>query len=152
MTTDTLDRELTITRTFDAPRELVWQVFTQPEHWPHWVGGGGHPCAQADIDLRPGGKWRALLRAPDGSERVQSGVYREVDAPRRLVFTFHWGEDVTADTPETVITVMFTEQHGKTLMHFHQGIFNSTPNRDGHIRGWTGAFDKLAAYIAQQHR
>src|SRR5882672_10981167 len=81
------DREVLITRVFNAPRRLVFEAMTKPEHVKNWYGPCVFTLALCEIDLRPGGKWRYVLRAPDGSEHGFTGVYREIVAPERIVAT-----------------------------------------------------------------
>src|SRR5213595_3555406 len=86
------DRELVITRTFDAPRALVWAAFTDPKHIPNWhTGPEGFTMPVCEIDLRPGGSWRYVWRNPHGREFSAAGTYREVDPPKRFVFVTNAG-------------------------------------------------------------
>ncbi|MFL6688581.1 MAG: SRPBCC family protein [Alphaproteobacteria bacterium] len=143
------DRVLVIEREFDARRALVWKTFTDPKHMVAWMGPRDHPSVLHEADVRPGGKWRGRLRAVDGSRDLgQGGEYREVREPDRLAFTFYWDQEDGSRGPETLVEIDFTERGGKTLMTFRQGVFNTSPNRDGHIRGWNSTFDRLADYLA----
>jgi uncharacterized protein YndB with AHSA1/START domain len=143
-----IDRVLTITRVFDAPRDLVWRAWTDPSHLMSWWGPRAHPAEQVEADVRVGGRWRHRLRAvEDGSELWHGGVFREVVPPERLVFTFAWEEQGERGN-ENVVTITFTEQGGKTLMDFHQAPFWSTEERDGHQGGWGSAFDRLDDLLA----
>jgi uncharacterized protein YndB with AHSA1/START domain len=144
------ERVLTITRVFDAPRSLVFGAFVDPKQAPQWMGPRNHPVAQLESDVRPGGAWRACLRAADGSRELwQGGVYREVVPGERLVFTFAWDEEDGGRGPGTLVTIIFADQAGKTLMSFRQGDFNTEANRDGHRNGWNSAFDRLADTFAR---
>src|SRR5258708_29275739 len=80
------ERELVITRIFDAPRELVFKVWTDPKHLAQWWGPQGFTNPVCEIDLRPGGALRIVMRAPDGAEHPMTGIYREIVAPERLGF------------------------------------------------------------------
>jgi uncharacterized protein YndB with AHSA1/START domain len=143
------DRVLVIERTFDAPRALVWKAFTDTNQMVAWMGPREYPSVFHEADLRPGGKWRGRLRALHGSRELgQGGEYREVKEPERLAFTFSWDQEDGSRGPETLIEIDFAERGGKTLMTFRQGVFNTNPNRDGHIRGWNSTFDRLADYLA----
>jgi uncharacterized protein YndB with AHSA1/START domain len=98
LTTPT-DRELVITRVVDAPRTLVWDVWTSPEHLPHWLlGPEGWTMPVCEIDLRPGGAWRWRWRREDGSQMEMHGIYKEIAPPERLVSTEAWGGDWPART------------------------------------------------------
>jgi uncharacterized protein YndB with AHSA1/START domain len=144
------ERVLTITRLFDAPRSLVFEAFVDPKQALQWMGPRDHPVAHIEADVRPGGAWRACLRAIDGGgELRQGGVYREVVPGERLVFTFAWDEEDGGRGQQTLVTIIFADQGGKTLMTFHQGVFNTEANRDGHRIGWNSAFDRLANTVAR---
>jgi uncharacterized protein YndB with AHSA1/START domain len=140
--------ELRITRVFDAPRELVFKMWTDPEHAKHWWGPRHHPAVKMEMDPRPGGRWRHCLRSVETGDLWHHGVFREVVPPERLVFTFAWEEEGERGL-ETVVTVTFTDQGGKTLMHFHHAPFESDGERDGHGEGWTSTFDRLDDYLAR---
>lgn len=86
------DREIAITRVFDAPRRLVFEAYTNPEHLPHWMlGPSGWTMPVCEIDLRPGGAYRFVWRRSDSTEMEISGVYQEIAPPERLVTTESWG-------------------------------------------------------------
>jgi uncharacterized protein YndB with AHSA1/START domain len=108
------DREIAMTRVFDAPRALVFEAWTTPEHVSQWMlGPEGWSMPVCEIDLRPGGRWRMVWRKEDGSEMDMGGEYREVAPPERVVNTEAWG----GDWPETVNTVVFTEDDdGRTTV------------------------------------
>ena len=108
------DQEICITRMFDAPRHLVFEAMTRPEHVKQWWGrlGEGYSVPVCEIDLRPGGAWRFVNRHPKG-EAVFYGVYREIAAPERLVFTEIYEPFPDA---ESVVSSVFTEENGKTRM------------------------------------
>jgi uncharacterized protein YndB with AHSA1/START domain len=83
-TADTSDREIVISRVFDAPRELVWQAFTEPAHLLEWWGPRGFTTRTHRMDLKPGGEWRFVMIGPDGREYQNLVTYLEVTAPGRL--------------------------------------------------------------------
>jgi uncharacterized protein YndB with AHSA1/START domain len=143
-----LDHTLTITRVFDAPRDLVWQAWTDPKHLMNWWGPRAHPAESIDADVRVGGVWRHCLRGvEDGAELWHHGVFREVEPPRRLVFTFQWEEEGERGI-ENVVTVTLAEHGNRTLMTMQQTPFQSSEERDGHQGGWGSAFDRLDDFIA----
>ncbi|MBZ0149822.1 MAG: SRPBCC domain-containing protein, partial [Pseudorhodoplanes sp.] len=108
-----------------------------------WWGPKDYPATHLEMDVRPGGVWRGKLRAvEDGRELSHRGVFREVTAPERLVFTFAWDEEGERGL-ETLVTISFADQNGKTLMTFRQIPFQSTEEREGHRGGWTSAFDRF---------
>ena len=142
------NRVLVIEREFNAPRTLVWKMFTDPRHAANWMGPPDYPSVFHDADVRPGGKWRGRLRAVDGSRELgQGGEYTEVKEPERLAFTFYWDQDDGSRGVETLVEIDFAERGNKTLMKFRQGVFDTTQNRDGHRVGWNGSFDRFAAYL-----
>src|SRR5277367_1860926 len=82
----TSDREILITRTFDAPRELVWQAMTDPQHVIHWWGPRGFSTTIEEMDVRPGGVWKHVMRGPDGVNYPNKSVFQEIVKPERIVF------------------------------------------------------------------
>jgi uncharacterized protein YndB with AHSA1/START domain len=142
--------ELTITRTFDAPRELVYRIFTEPEHLMHWMGPRGFTPMHFTQDARVGGKWRGMLRPDDGSEDLwQGGVFREISPPQRVSYTFAWDEDDNGNPGnEMLVTLEFADLGDKTRLTFHQTGFTSDGQRDGHRGGWSSSFDRFEEYLA----
>ena len=139
--------ELVITRIFNAPPALVFAAWTEPEHLAHWSGPEGFTTPHHEMDLRPGGRYRACLRSPEGEDHWVAGVYREIQPPVRLVMTHAW-ENSDPPGPETLVTVTFAEEgRGRTRMHFRQTGFTSKASRDGHAGGWSSSFDKLASHL-----
>jgi uncharacterized protein YndB with AHSA1/START domain len=142
-------RVLVITRTFDAPRALVWKAWSDTQHFIRWMGPPDHPMVHQEGEFRPGGRWRGCLRSvKTGEDMWQSGEYREIVEQERLVFTFAWDRADGTRSPETLITITFAEREGKTVMSFRQTGFGSVEQRDGHRIGWDGSFDRLAEHLA----
>ncbi|HKN52791.1 MAG TPA: SRPBCC domain-containing protein [Amycolatopsis sp.] len=144
--------DLTITRVFDAPRELVFSAWTDPDRLASWLGPKGFTAPSVTLDTRPGGGWRACIRnETHGDEHWMHGVYREISTPERLVFSFSW--DTEGDMrAETLVTITFADLGGKTEMTFHQAGFPTEPIRDDHHGGWTESFDDLAAYLPRRDK
>ena len=141
--------ELVIMRVFNAPRALVWKAWTDPKYAVHWWGPKDYPATHLEMDVRPGGVWRGKLRSvEDGRELSHRGVFRDVTAPERLVFTFAWDEEGERGL-ETLVTITFANQNGKTLMTFRQIPFQSAEERDGHRGGWTSAFDRFDQQLTE---
>ncbi|MBI4921564.1 MAG: SRPBCC domain-containing protein [Devosia nanyangense] len=137
------DEVLEITRMFDAPRELAWRMWCDPEHMVRWHGPEGYWLTDCEIDFRVGGRWRRCMsRAADHAHWIY-GTYLEIEEPSRLRFTYI--NDF--DEHEMVVTLDFTERDGKTVMHFHQAPFISVEERDSHAWGWSSGLDLLAAYL-----
>lgn len=139
------DREIRMTRLFDAPPALVWEAMTRPEHIRQWWGnlGEGYSVPVCEVDLRVGGKWRFVNRHPDGEAEFY-GEYREIDAPRRIVFT-----EIFAAFPDTVsvVTADYVEEGGKTRMTV-SCVYPSREVRDmvkgtGMERGASLSYDRL---------
>ena len=144
-----VERELVITRVFDAPRELVFQAWTDPRHLGRWFGPKDYPAIQLNIDVRPGGAWRACLRSTGTDPDLWvGGMYREIAPPERLVFTFAWEEEGERGL-ETVVTMTFEQQGKKTRLTMRQAPFQSAEQRDGHNYGWNSAFDRLLELLPQ---
>jgi uncharacterized protein YndB with AHSA1/START domain len=141
-------RELLITRVFDAPRKLVFEAWTDPRHLAQWWGPRDYPASEINADVRAGGRWRHCLRSVEGKQDLWlGGTYREIAPPDRLVFTFAWEEEGERGL-ETLVTVTFAEEGGKTRMTFRQTPFESDNERDGHQWGWNSSFDRLADRLA----
>lgn len=144
------ERVLVLTRIFDAPRELVWKAWTEPERMARWFGPRGFTSSSVKADFRPGGAYCFHMRSPEGTDHWQQGIYHEIVEPERLVSTFAWADAEGKPTrPETVLTVSFAELGGKTKLTLHQAIFESFTARDQHNEGWTSSLDRLAEYLAR---
>jgi uncharacterized protein YndB with AHSA1/START domain len=145
---ETMDRELLITRIFDAPRALVFKAWTEPDRAARWWGPQGFVTVYCNMDVRPGGAFRVCMRSPEGTEHWKQGVYREVVEPERLVFTFAWEDAEGKPGHETVVTVTFSEHGTKTKLTLHQDVFETVMARDAHQSGWTSTLECLADYLA----
>jgi uncharacterized protein YndB with AHSA1/START domain len=141
---------LKLRRTFDAPRDLVWRAWSNPEILVLWMGPVEWPAVSATCDFRVGGAWRICLRSPETGENLwQGGIYTEIDAPRRLAFTFRWDESHEDGPPvDTLVTVEFSEAGDRTVMDFtHEGL-KSEQSLTGHRHGWNSTADRLEAWLA----
>jgi uncharacterized protein YndB with AHSA1/START domain len=145
------DREIVITRVFDAPRELVFEVLTNSEHVPEWYGPWGWTLPVCDIDLRPGGAWRFVLRSADGQE-MGMRVYQEITPPERLVSTESYD-----DYPgESLNTVILSEEDGKTTIRTTV-LYPSKEARDAVLEsgmqdGAAETYDRLAEYLQAREK
>ena len=142
------DREIAATRTFDAPRKLVWQAHTDPRHIPHWMTGlEGYTMPVCEIDLRPGGSWHFVWRNPDATTMEMHDVYKEVTPVERLVNTESWG----GEWPETINTLVLTEKGGKTTLvstvRYPSKEAREVALKTGMKEGWAGAYDNLDEYL-----
>ncbi len=144
------DREILMTRTFDAPRDLVFEAFVKPEHIRNWWGPRGTVLTRCEMDVRVGGEWRFTERAQDGSEHPFKGEFREIARPERLVFTQIYDVEPYADKA-ALITIVLTEQDGRTLMH-ETLSFDSTEDRNGMLQsgmegGATESLERLNEHL-----
>ena len=140
------DREILIAREFDAPRSLVFDCHTKPELITRWLmGPGGWILSVCDVDLRVGGTFRYVWRHPVKSDMSMRGLYREIVAPERLVHTELFDVDWTGG--ETLVTMVLTEQAGKTAMTMTV-LYASIAARDGALKsGMTGGMDDSYARL-----
>jgi len=147
------ERELVLTRVFDAPRELVFQAWTDPKHLAQWWGPKGFTNPVCELDLRPGGALRIVMRAPDGTDYPMTGVFREIVPPARLVFTNHAVDAQGNRLLEGLTTVSFAEQDGKTKLTLHTRavavVAYAAAYLEGMEVGWTQSLERLAAHVAQ---
>jgi|SRR5512134_205216 uncharacterized protein YndB with AHSA1/START domain len=139
------DREIRLTRLFDAPRHLVWEAMSKPEHIRRWWGalGDGYSVPVCEVDFRVGGRWRFVNRHPKG-EVAFTGIYKEIDPPVRVVFT-----EVMEPYPEpgSEVTSVLTEENGKTRLTV-TAVYPSLEVRDivinsGMARGAALSYDRL---------
>ncbi|MGH7152819.1 MAG: SRPBCC domain-containing protein [Acetobacteraceae bacterium] len=141
--------ELVIARVFNAPRLLVFKAWTARERAACWWGPKDFTTISCRMDVRPGGTWRRVMRSPQCTVLVKSGVYREISEPERLVFTYCDESDAGDPGPETLVTVTFAEHGEQTRLVLRQTGFASTSARDSHGDGWTGCMERFAEFLAK---
>jgi uncharacterized protein YndB with AHSA1/START domain len=136
---------LTIKRRFNATPEKVYAAWTDPKKVAQWMGPGDVKMLRCDCDARVGGRFRWVMKAPDGEEHDVSGVYREVVPNERLTFTWAWHS-----TPEreSLVTVQLKPDPIGTLLIFNHEQFADEAARDSHKRGWGTFFDVLETFVA----
>lgn len=139
------DDELLIQREFDAPVELMFRLWESRDHMIRWWGPEQFTTTHLDWQLTPGKAWRATMVSKEYGITSMSGVVREVERNRRIVFTFAWDEDSGRDM-DTIITVTFEARGEKTVQTFHQTPFSSVAVRDSHVGGWNSLFNKQQLY------
>jgi uncharacterized protein YndB with AHSA1/START domain len=145
------DTTLVLTRVIAAPREAVFAAWTDPAQLSRWLGPGTITAEVQAPDIRAGGAYRIVMHGiPAGNANVVSGVYRAVEPPARLVFTWAWEEDAATHRAghETIVTVTFRAMGDRTELTLRHERFDTTTSRDSHGQGWNGCFDKLARYLA----
>jgi uncharacterized protein YndB with AHSA1/START domain len=151
--TNTADREIVITRVFDAPRELVFKAWTDPNHVAHWWGPRGFTTTIHEMDVRPGGVWKLVMHGPDGTDYPNKIIFDEVSPPERLVYTNSGGKK-GGPSAQFQNTVTFDEQDGKTRLTMRL-LFPSTEARElvakeyGAIEGGNQTLGRLAEYLAK---
>jgi uncharacterized protein YndB with AHSA1/START domain len=143
------ERAVKMTRVFNAPRPLVWEAFNKPELMQRWFGPRGYTMPVCEMDARPGGTFKFVLRGPDGREMVMRGTYREIAPPERSVHVESYD-----DFPgESVVTAVFTEAEGKTtltaIVEYPSQMVrdNVVPHME---HGAAESYDKLAELLAEQ--
>jgi uncharacterized protein YndB with AHSA1/START domain len=162
--------DFVITRTFDAPRELVWQCFTEPERMKEWWGPKGSTIVASKMDLRVGGSYHGAMRDPQGNVMWAKFVYREVAAPERLVWEHSFSDEAGGLTrhplsptwPLKLVTVVTLEDaaSGKTKLTLRWSPLDASEEeqqtfaaaQDSMQGGWTGTFDQLDGYLARVGR
>jgi uncharacterized protein YndB with AHSA1/START domain len=156
VTTSTTEPVITMTRTFDAPRELVFEMWTNPEHIANWFGPEGFSVPHCEIDFRVGGTWHIDMQGPDGTAYPNKGTYLEIVPPEKIVYSDVVDDDEQAwgDTPppSSTVTLLFEEEDGKTRLTSISRL-QSIAVRDawvemGAVAGWNETLNKLAAYLA----
>ena len=159
ITVNEIERELVITRTFDAPRELVWKAWTEPERFMRWWGPKIFTSPRCEIDLRVGGRFLWCMRWPDGRENYTTGEYVEIVPLERLIYTttfadadgnavpasyYSMGDDIAF---EMKVTVVLVDNDGKTTMTLTHAGLPAGEIRGSAQQGWNESLDKLAASL-----
>jgi uncharacterized protein YndB with AHSA1/START domain len=155
---------LVIERVFDAPRDLVWEAWTDPALFARWWGPKDFTCPHVEMDLKVGGRYLNCMRGPAGSDFDKdywsTGVYREIVPPERIVFTDSFADEdgnvvpashygMSGDFPlEMLVTVTFEDLGGKTKLTLTHAGLPAGEQREGAGTGWSESFDKLAEVLA----
>jgi len=159
-------RPFIISRTFAAPRELMWKAWSERRRLMEWFGPQGFKMPAGKMDFRPGGSFHYCMESPDGNEMWGKFVYREIIAPEKIVLVNSFSDEaggitrhpMSATWPlEMLSTFTLTEENGRTTATVHWVPFNATEEErktfdaahDGMKQGWTGTFDQLVAYLAK---
>jgi uncharacterized protein YndB with AHSA1/START domain len=141
--------ELVVTRDLKAPRERVFAAWSDPHQASLWWAPQNCTPLSCEMDVRPGGEWCRRMRVPDGTVITKRGVYRDVAAPDRLVFTYTTEyADGTID-PETLVTITFADLgEGQTRLTLRHVAFGTDASRIGHEGGWTSCLERFAGFLA----
>ena len=140
------DRELVITRMFDARRELVFEAWTQAEHLVHWWGPKDFTLPFCEIDFREGGSYRFCMRSPEGDDHWVSGEYQEIVEPERIVMTWNRENEAGELWSSTIVTLSFESDGDRTRFKLCQTLFETVGYRDEHGFGWGQCLDRLGEY------
>lgn len=137
------DTTLEVRRTIPAPRERVFDAWTQAKELNRW-SAPPPMTPSAEVDLRVGGRYRVVMRGPDGVDRRVGGVYRTIERPSKLVYTWKWEE---SPMPDSVVTVEFLDRGKATeVVLRHEGL-SDVESRARHEHGWNGCLDNLVAIM-----
>ena len=147
------EQEVVLTRIFDAPRALVFKMWTDPKHLREWFGPGVFTNPVCEVDARVGGKWRIVMRDPQGNDYPCGGVYREVVEPERLAFTNIATDKEGNPIIDGFTTVIFEEQDGKTKLTLRTRgtamVDYAAAYLKGMEAGWAQSLDSLAEELAR---
>ena len=150
---DTADREIVISRVFDAPRELVWEALTDPARVVKWWGPTGFSTTIEKMEVRPGGTWLQVMRGPDGTESPNKSVFTEVVKPERLVYLHGGGKKGGPQVQFVMTWTLDAVGEGKTKLTIRQ-VYESAAERDkvahefGAIEGGKQTLARLAEFMA----
>jgi uncharacterized protein YndB with AHSA1/START domain len=157
-TNPSIGRELLLTRTFDAPRRLVFKAWIDPKHMAQWWGPKGFTNPVCEMDVRPGGAIRIVMRAPDDApaqfrgDHPMTGVFREIVEPERLVITTAVDDADGNRVLEVLNTMTFVEHGGKTTLTLHARVVKATAQATGMLAGmemgWTQSLERLGTLVA----
>jgi len=157
---ETRGRELILTRVFDAPKNLLFQMWTSCEHLSHWWGPKEWPMDECTMDFREGGEWLYCLRGPnEGDESWGKAIYQEIDQPDKLVYKNYFTDSngtVNEEMPEMRVTVEFIAQNGQTKM-IETTLYDSPETRKsvvemGAVEGMNSSLDRLEERLAEIHK
>ena len=129
MDSSTTDREIVITRLINAPRELVFEVWTEREHLEKWWGPNGFTTTTSEFDFKPGGTWIHTMHGPDGTDYPNEVYYEEIVKPERITYAHGGGDDIGVNDAQFHVTVTFEDEGGKTRLTM-RSVFKTKKQRD----------------------
>lgn len=147
MTGDSGGLTLHLEKVLQARAERVFAACVEPERLAAWWGPAGFTAPSLDLEVRNGGRYRITMQPPDGDAFHLRGEFREVDPPRRLVYTFEW-EEPDPDDRETVVTISLAGDRERTTFVLDQGLFATEARRALHEAGWTDSLERLERFLA----
>lgn len=142
-----IETALRLTRVINADRDTVFKAFTEPEQLTQWFAPEGMTVGVAKVDLRVGGAFHIRMDSAEGKHHNAKGVYKEIDSPAKLSFTWRWQES-DHDTGETLITVELKDKGGSTEVVFIHELFPDAKAAEDHTKGWTSALNRLEGLFA----
>jgi uncharacterized protein YndB with AHSA1/START domain len=143
------EQELVLVRDLKAPRSRVFAAWTDPKRASAWWSPRDCTPLTCEMDVRPGGRWHRTLRIPDGTVIAKYGIYREVAAPERLVFTYATDYADGSSDPETLVTITLESLGDGTRLTLRHTAFQTEASRLSHQGGWTSCLGWLADYVNQ---
>lgn len=145
--TESIDRTLTVTRAFAAPRNDVFKCFSDKNRFARWMAPEGVQVVDCQLNAKKGGNYRAVMREPDDHTHVITGEFREIVPNERLVFSWSKGDEEDPGLP-TIVTLDFRDHNGGTEITLTQSVFDTLQSRDEHAKYWEGSFDCLNNFLA----
>ena len=136
---------LELRRVFDATPEALFDAWTRREEWAAWIGPEGITCEVPLLEPKVGGRYEVTMRLANGQVIPVSGVFRTIERPTRLVFSWGWNGDPLR---QSLITLEFTARGSRTELLLRQEGLGTVANRDDHAKGWNSALNKLEGYLA----
>jgi len=160
-----MSKPFTIQRLLKAPRQLVWEVYTQPQHLPNWLGPKGSSMPSSKLDFRVGGTFHYSMKTEGGQELWGKWLFREIKAPEKIVLIQHFSDPVGGVTRNpwnpkwplhTLATTTLTAKGNDTLLHLEWAAFEATAeeaatfdaNHASMTQGWSGNIDVLEDYLS----
>ncbi|MDQ8036802.1 MAG: SRPBCC domain-containing protein [Pedobacter sp.] len=144
--TELAAHEITLTRVLNARRDLVFRAWTDPKHLVRWWGPHEFTVQSCAMDVREGGTWRICIRSPESEDYWMHGVYHEIRAPEKLVFSFQWDKDGKPRVEMRVTVTLEEAPGGRTLLTFHETGFADAEMREMDNGGWTQCLERLDSY------
>jgi uncharacterized protein YndB with AHSA1/START domain len=148
---DVAEQVLRLERVIPASCESLFALWIEPKQIARWWAPDGYEAVVHDLEVRPGGQWRIVLRGSGGREAAMGGFFRVVEPPRRLAFSWEWEEAHGAHGGKTEVTVTFEPVPGGTRLILAQQSFDSKDARDRHLAGWSAGIDRLMNLRKEEH-
>lgn len=143
------DRVLVMERVFNASPEDVFDAFTDPAQVVQWWGPEGMSVPESSFDVRVGGVWATTMRSREGTEHHVSGVYRALDRPHRVAFTWAWRQEDGSRGHETLVDIAIAAVSAGSKLTLTQKTFATAEHRDNHVHGWALSFNDLERFLGR---